>query len=181
LLIFSPNKKVSGKEMVNLDLLNPLVKAKVLQLIDLCSKHNIHIIIDQGLRTQAEQNAFYSRGREPLAAVNTKYKAAGLAPITEAENHGHVTNAQNAEDSFHGWGLAVDFAVKMPDGSILWDVEKCTDGSGVPDYTRVGQLAESIGMEWGGRWVHMPDHPHVEMRFGLSIQDLKAGKKPPTA
>jgi peptidoglycan L-alanyl-D-glutamate endopeptidase CwlK len=58
----------------DLDLLHPTVKAKTLALLKLTKERNINIIITQTLRTAAEQEAFYARGRLPLATVNSLYK-----------------------------------------------------------------------------------------------------------
>lgn len=40
-------------------------------------------------------------------------------------------------------------------------------------------IGESIGLEWGGRWKQFIDLPHLEFMFGLTINDLIKGKRPP--
>ncbi len=40
-------------------------------------------------------------------------------------------------------------------------------------------IAKELGFEWGGDWDHFKDYPHLEMRFGLTINELKRGKRPP--
>lgn len=163
----------------DLNLLHPIVKAKTLQLIELSKKNNIKIIITQTLRSEAEQKAFFARGRKPLAEVNALYKAAGLAPITAQENKKRVTNASTVKNSFHAYGVAVDFAVMKNEKEVLWDAEADLDKDNIPEYTEVGKLAESLGFEWGGNWSSIKDAPHIQMRFGLTLQDYISGKRPP--
>lgn len=70
----------------------------------------------------------------------------------------HVTNA-GAYQSYHQYGLAADSAF-LRDGKILisekdpWTMEA---------YRQYGELAESVGLVWGGRW-KMMDFGHVELR-----------------
>ena len=163
----------------DLNLLHPTVKAKTISLIEKCKLAGINIIITQTLRTKEEQEAFYARGRLPLIQVNALYKKAGLAPITAAENKMIVTKAKSIDNSFHGYGLAIDFAVMNKDGkTVLWDAMKDLDGDGVSEYMEVAKIAEGLGFEAGINWSSMPDPPHLQMRFGLTLADLKAGKRP---
>ena len=43
-------------------------------------------------------------------------------------------------------------------------------------YQKWGELAEEIGLQWGGRWKHLRDGPHVQMP--MTWQDAAAGKLP---
>ncbi|GAB4062501.1 M15 family metallopeptidase [Uliginosibacterium sediminicola] len=70
----------------------------------------------------------------------------------------HVTNAR-AFQSYHQFGLAADCAF-VRDGKILIS-EK--DEWAMRGYTLYGQVAESMGLTWGGRWKLM-DFGHVELR-----------------
>lgn len=49
--------------------------------------------------------------------------------------------------------LAFDIAFRNPDGSLTWDFTH---------FERWGELAEEVGLEWGGRWPHLVDGPHVQ-------------------
>lgn len=51
--------------------------------------------------------------------------------------------------------LAKDFAVVV-DGVYLWDRS--------PAYEKLGELAEALGLTWGGRWTSLNDIYHVEFR-----------------
>lgn len=64
-----------------------------------------------------------------------------------------VTNAKFGFSN-HSFGIAADFAQFK--GSEYVD-----DG---PGYGVVGEIAESLGFDWGGRWKSFPDRPHVQLR-----------------
>lgn len=127
--------------------LNPYVKAKVIELQEICKSKNIKLGISETIRTDERQDYLYAQGRTRPGTI--------------------VTNAKGADkQSYHQWGLALDIFQNLK-------------GS---EYERsflntVGEIAESIGFEWGGRWLGFQDAPHLQMTFGLTIQDLKEGKK----
>ncbi len=70
----------------------------------------------------------------------------------------HVTRA-GAYQSYHQYGLAADSAFYR-DGRIVIS-EK--DPWAMEGYRLYGQYAESVGLNWGGRWQLM-DFGHVELR-----------------
>jgi peptidoglycan L-alanyl-D-glutamate endopeptidase CwlK len=72
----------------------------------------------------------------------------------------HVTNA-GAWQSYHQYGLAADCAF-LRDGKLVIS-EK--DPWAMRGYTLYGQVAEQVGMTWGGRW-RLMDFGHVELRGG---------------
>lgn len=164
----------------DLDKLHPKVKEAALQLKALAAEKGLKIIFTQTLRTKEEQAAFYAQGRQPVNKVNVLRGLAGLGPITDAENKSKITNASTIADSFHGYGLAFDIAITDSSGKkIVWNDKSDWNGDGVDDWYTVGKLADKIpGLEWGGNWNKLPDPPHYQMRFGLTIADLKAGKRP---
>ena len=69
-----------------------------------------------------------------------------------------VTNAR-AFQSWHQYGLAADCAF-LRDGKIVIS-EK--DPWAMRGYQLYGEVAESLGMTWGGRWTMM-DFGHIELR-----------------
>lgn len=143
-------KDLLDKAEPKLQKLHPLLAAKARQLITAAFKEGINIIITQGYRSKEEQNALYAQGRTKPGKI--------------------VTNAKGGY-SYHNYGLAFDFAVLNADGSINWTVDN--------KWKRVGALGKSLGLEWGGNWKSFRDYPHFQLTFGLSIQDLLAGKRPP--
>lgn len=70
----------------------------------------------------------------------------------------HVTNAK-AFQSYHQFGLAADCAF-VQGGKIVISERDVWAMNG---YTLYGQVAESVGLHWGGRW-KMLDLGHTEWR-----------------
>jgi peptidoglycan L-alanyl-D-glutamate endopeptidase CwlK len=137
--------------------LNPAVKEKSSQLIQQAAKKGIHVVITNGFRSVGEQNRLYQQGRTTPGTI--------------------VTNAKGGE-SYHNYGLAVDFALKTPSGSVIWDRQYDGNRNGQADWAEVVGIAKSLGFQWGGDWVQFKDYPHLQMDFGLTIADLQNGKRP---
>ena len=79
---------------------------------------------------------------------------------TFAEDLEHFLNGRSQIDprlkkTAHMNRLAKDFAVVV-DGVYLWDRS--------PAYEKLGELAEALGLTWGGRWTSLNDIYHVEFR-----------------
>jgi peptidoglycan LD-endopeptidase CwlK len=134
---------------------HPVVAEKARQLIKKAYAEGIPIIITQGLRTIEEQNRLYAQGRTKPGKI--------------------VTNARGGY-SYHNFGLAFDFCVcDVVKGNLVpnWKVDH--------RWLRVGQIGKSLGLEWGGEWKRFKDYPHFQYTFGLSLAQLRSGKKPPIA
>jgi peptidoglycan LD-endopeptidase CwlK len=148
-------KLKSHKRLIGL---HPVVVAATVALIERCYARGVNIVITQGLRTLAEQNALYAQGRTKPGKI--------------------VTNAKGGT-SYHNFGLAIDFALLLPDGrQVSWDLKRDGDGDKVADWTEVVQEAKSLGFEWGGDFVSIKDAPHFQMTFGLSTSALRQGYTP---
>ncbi|WP_348622996.1 M15 family metallopeptidase [Paenibacillus peoriae] len=127
-------------------------------LIDFAYACGVPIVITQGLRTIDEQNGLYAQGRTKPGQI--------------------VTNARGGY-SYHNFGVAIDFALLLPDGkNVSWDMKRDGDGDGIADWDEVVAEAKRIGWNWGGDWRSFKDYPHFEMTFGLSTADFRAGKRP---
>ncbi|MCL2564780.1 MAG: M15 family metallopeptidase [Defluviitaleaceae bacterium] len=77
-----------------------------------------------------------------------------------------VTNAR-AGDSMHNYKLA-------------FDIFKNIKGYEYSDYNffdTAGRIWTEMGGEWGGSWTTFVDKPHMQFTGGLSLADLKAGKR----
>jgi peptidoglycan LD-endopeptidase CwlK len=70
----------------------------------------------------------------------------------------HVSNAR-AFQSFHQYGLAADCAFIRAGKLVISE----RDPWAMRGYQLYGQVAESLGMVWGGRWAMM-DFGHTELR-----------------
>ncbi|CEG26993.1 M15 family metallopeptidase [Bacillus sp. B-jedd] len=138
--------------------LHPVVAEKAGELIRIAAEKGITIQLVEDFRSIESQNQLFAKGR------------------TEPGNI--VTYAQGGE-SYHNYGLAVDFALKGPNGSLIWDRSYDMNGNSKGDWGEVASIAKSLGFEWGGDWENFKDYPHLQMSFGLSISDLQRGKRPP--
>jgi peptidoglycan L-alanyl-D-glutamate endopeptidase CwlK len=130
--------------------LHPKLQELATAFKDACDKQNFPVTIYFTLRTIAEQDALYAQGRITPGKI--------------------VTNAKGGQ-SYHNYGLAFDAAPLNADLSIDW--------SGGTNYQIMGKIGQSVGLEWGGTWSKFPDKPHFQYTFGLSINDLISGKRPP--
>ncbi len=80
--------------------------------------------------------------------------------------------------SYHNYGLAIDFALKLDNGNVVWDLDRDDNNNGEADWMEVVAIAKDLGFEWGGDWTSFKDYPHLQMDFGLSIRELQYGKRP---
>lgn len=96
-------------------------------------RHGYEMVLIEGYRSPERQAQLFSQG-------------------------GHVTQAP-ANMSYHQYGLAADAAF-MRQGRIViserdpWVMEA---------YARYGEIAEELGLVWGGRW-KLRDYGHVELQ-----------------
>lgn len=126
-------------------------------LLEQSADIDIDVVITDGIRPVEEQNELYAEGQSVGGDV--------------------VTNARGGE-SYHNYGLAIDYALRKPGGKIIWDTEYDGNGNGRADWLEVAELAKDLGFEWGGDWERFPDYPHLQMDFDLSIEELQKGWRP---
>ncbi|WP_342439351.1 M15 family metallopeptidase [Paenibacillus sp. FSL L8-0436] len=154
-------EQVRSKSAAKLSGLLPCVKAATEALIDRSFAAGIPIVITQGLRTIAEQDALYAQGRSKPGNV--------------------VTNARGGYSN-HNFGVAIDFALLTNDGrSVSWDTKLDGNRDGRADWNEVVALAKALGFTWGGDWKTFLDMPHFEMTFGIKTAQYRAGKQPTQA
>lgn len=140
--------------------LHPIVAAKEKELLSIAGRKGIRVVITEGYRSSAEQNVLYRQGRSSPGKI--------------------VTYAKGGQ-SYHNYGLAIDFALKKPNGDIIWDMKYDGNDNGKADWLEVVDIAKKLGFTWGGDWSDFQDYPHLQMDFGLSISDLKRGRRPPSS
>lgn len=154
-------EQVREKSAARLTGLHPVLAASANALIERSYARGVPIVITHGLRTIAEQNALYAQGRSKPGPI--------------------VTNARGGT-SYHNYGLAFDFALLLPDGNyISWDMNRDGDKDKLADWQEIVQEAKLLGLEWGGDWKSFRDFSHLQMSFGLTTDQLRAGKRPTTA
>lgn len=111
-----------------------------------CEAAGLDILIYCTYRPGTEQDELYARGRSKPGKI--------------------VTNAR-AGDSWHNWQSAFDF-VPLVNGKAQW--------SDAGLYAKAGAIAESVGLEWAGRWSgKLKETAHCQYRGGLTLAQVKAG------
>jgi peptidoglycan L-alanyl-D-glutamate endopeptidase CwlK len=126
--------------------LHPIVAEKCKQFIDLCKKAKIDVLITSTYRDNESQSALYAIGRTKPGKK--------------------VTNAK-AGQSFHNFRVAFDF-VPIVNGKAAWNDFVL--------FKTCGEIAESVGLEWAGRWKKFPELAHCQFTNGLTLKDFQAGK-----
>lgn len=71
------------------------------------------------------------------------------------------TTLAKAYQSYHQFGLAADVAFKR-DGKVVISERDQWAWKG---YQHYGEVAESVGLTWGGRWTRIHDYGHTEFRM----------------
>lgn len=137
--------------------LHPLVKERSEQLIQQAADKGIVVLITDDFRSIEDQDRLYEQGRTTEGNI--------------------VTHAKGGE-SYHNFGLAIDFALKTPSEDVIWDMQYDGNGNGKSDWKEVVTIAKELGFKWGGDWAKFKDYPHLEMDFGLSIAELQDGEFP---
>lgn len=135
----------------------PVVAAKCAAFVSACKEQGIDILITSTLRDNESQAALYAQGRTSI----------GRNPRIEKPLGDTVTNAK-AGESYHNYGCAFDF-VPMVNGKAQWD--------DLRTFSKCGLIAESLGLEWAGRWKTFKELAHCQYTAGLTLQDLKNGKQ----
>ncbi|MFD1361199.1 M15 family metallopeptidase [Lentibacillus salinarum] len=137
--------------------LDPVVAEKTEELVGRAAEENIDIVITETTRSNEKQDELYKQGRTKDGSI--------------------VTYAQGGE-SYHNYGLAVDYALRNHNGDVSWDIHYDGNNNGESDWFEVADMAKELGFEWGGDWSNFKDYPHLQMDFGLSIDQLKQGHRP---
>lgn len=141
--------------MRNVSQLHPELKKKAVKLQKECLKAGIKIKIGECVRTVAEQNALYAKGRNGVPG-----------PI--------VTKAKGTDyRSMHQWYVAFDVFLVMDvdrDGSVKDDAFNNATGL----FNKVGAIGKKLGLEWGGDWKSIKDLPHFQLPdWGSTATQLK--------
>jgi len=123
--------------------LDPKVAELCHRFVDACKGQGIDIIITSTYRDDEAQAALYAQGRTAPGKI--------------------VTNAKPGQ-SWHNWRCAFDFA-PIVNGKIPW--------SDAALFTRCGVIAESVGLEWAGRWQRFKELAHCQFTNGRTLSQMK--------
>lgn len=110
----------------------------------------------QVFRTFPEQHEFFLQGRGKPGPK-----------VTDAD----------AGQSYHNYGLAVDFCLlfdknsdgKVQTNEIVWDRNTDIDKDHLPDWMEIVKIFLKYGWEWGASF---KDYPHFQKRFDYHWKDL---------
>ena len=116
---------------------HPALKTRVAALVDALARQGLDLVLTQGVRSVAQQQALYAQGRSKPGKIVT--------------NCDGVRAASNHQPKADGYGYAVDVAWRT-NGQITWE----------GPWDTFGRLAETQGLTWGGAWTRFPDRPHIE-------------------
>jgi len=130
----------------NINDLHTKVTAMASEFINRCKAEGIDVLITSTYRDAESQNELYAQGRTKPGKK--------------------VTNAK-AGQSYHNWRVAFDF-VPIINGKAQWNDAEL--------FTKCGEIAESVGLEWAGRWVKFKELAHCQYTGGLKLADFQAGK-----
>jgi hypothetical protein len=128
---------------------HPGVAARGRTMLELCARQGVGVLVTQGLRTWAEQENLYAKGRAK-PPIGNKYI---------------VTKAKGGQ-SYHNFGLAFDVVILDSVGKASWDTSH-------PGWNQAAGVGKSLGLEWGGDWTGFKDMPHFQYTGGLSLGDCR--------
>ena len=108
------------------------------------AKHGITIEVISGLRSWAQQAALFAQGRTKPGKI--------------------VTRARPGS-SWHQYGLAIDLGLFKGGKYLDESNPKLADII----YAEIAIIAESLGLEWAGRWKTFTETPHFQNRYGMNL------------
>jgi len=137
--------------------LHPLLRESALELAikanEAIKNSGFQMRCTSGYRTAKEQADLYALGR-------TK--------------KGTIITLANAWQSYHNYGLALDFVLLRNDGkAVSWDTNADLDKDRIADWKEIANTYKQAGWEWGGDWKNFRDAPHLQFTYRKSIVFLK--------
>lgn len=137
--------------LARIDLLHPKLREEVRKIYSEILQSNLRIRITDTLRSFDEQARLYAQGRTAPGKIVTKARPG---------------------QSYHNYGLAVDFALLLPGGNkVSWDMDLDLNNNHKADWLEVVAIFKHYGWTWGGDW-SFKDYPHFEKTFGYTTHQL---------
>ena len=118
----------------DISLLHPRLREIIPQIIGQCAAVGLPVLVTDGFRSKAEQDALYAKGRTAPGGIVTQVRW---------------------PNSAHCWGVAFDFCRNVR-GREYDDKDRF--------FERVAEIAKQHGLEWGGDWTRFVDKPHLQLR-----------------
>lgn len=131
-----------------LDILSHLYPDFKIRLIrvynDMKNLHGLTLRVTEGMRSYERTKSLWEQGRS--------------VP-------GHIVTHEPPGHSMHCFGVAADSCFVGSDPFL--DVNPCKDFL----WSEFGRLSAAHGLEWGGSWTSFQDKPHVQIRYGLIMNN----------
>jgi hypothetical protein len=121
------------------DRLHPEVQRRAMKVLEQARAAGLNVGVFEGWRDADRQRQLMKKGTSWVGDVN---------------------------NSYHRWGLAVDFVFLDALGRWTWDPE-----GGREAWEKLGRIIEANGFEWGGRFRTF-DGPHAQLPL-FTIAQLK--------
>lgn len=153
--VAEPIETIPNSDRVSLkriEKLHPKLRNEVKSIYSEILERNVSIRFTDTLRTFEEQTELYAQGRSKKGKIVTHAKAG---------------------ESYHNYGLALDFCLLLNDGKeVSWNRTMDMDNDTQKDWDEVVAVFKHYGWEWGGDWNNFKDYPHFQKSFGISTADL---------
>jgi len=165
-MIVEAGKKMDITSETRLSQVDPVLEKKVhIAVAQIALEHGIEVHVAQALRSVADQDALYAKGRTVLK------DASGKAV--------HIVTYARGGYSSHNFGLAVDLVPGVL-GKVVWTPNWDAED---PAYGYMASACKAAGLKWGGDWIgrkkdlpHFyigPDTPTDLMRLALNVHGLQ--------
>lgn len=147
----------------------PEITAKARALLEAATAQGVVLKVTHTLRTNAEQDALFAKGRTVPGEHCRHHGDPRPRKIGTCMVHplGYSVTKAPAGMSWHNYGRAFDVAIATYQGDLT--PKDLYDGP----WAMLGDLGESVGLEWGGRWGGF-DLPHFQDRGGMTIKEARA-------
>lgn len=121
---------------------HPRLIVAVTRILNAMAELGFPMLVTDGVRTAAQQQALYAQGRGGPGKI-----------VTHTDGVVKRSNHQLKDD---GFGHAVDCAF-LVDGKPSWD--------DAHPWALYGAMAKALGLVWGGDWKSIVDRPHIELKL----------------
>jgi len=117
---------------------HPALIERIQHVIQAMEVLGYELLLTQGVRTVAQQQALYRQGRTRPGKIVT--------------NCDGIVRRSNHQVKADGFGHAVDVAWRIDD-EVTWE----------GPWAILGAVAANNDLVWGGNWRTFPDRPHLEL------------------
>jgi len=154
-----------GKRVSDIESLYPPFAEQIQDFNRKIEESELHAYLFESYRSFERQEELYGQGREKRDGVWVVVNSSKI-----------VTKAKPGR-SFHAYGIASDYVF---DGNpqkqgIQWtwdDADATKPGKQPLPWMKLGELGESCGLQWAGRWETFREFPHFQNDYGFKINDL---------